>query len=60
MGSNNIIKVTPDQLDQMIHDGIRNWFQLGLETLLTWNDSYYECLIVDQKKYMLAKINYGI
>lgn len=60
MASDKIIKVTPDQIEQMIHDGIGNWFELGLKTLSTWKEMYHECVIINEKRYMLAKMKYGI
>jgi hypothetical protein len=60
MASNKTITLDPEQVTKLydVHK-IENWFSIGLKFLESWSKPYYECEIVDKKKYMLAKIKYG-
>jgi len=60
MTSDEIIKITPDQLQNMIHNGVISWFCVGLRGLSTWKLDYHECVVIDKQKFLLAKIKYGI
>ena len=52
------IYLTEEQLDILISKGVLDWYETGLK-FLGWRIPY-EMLVVDKKKWMLAKIKYGI
>ena len=57
MDSKKII-ITSTQMDYLISQGVRDFFHLGLK-FLNWKLPF-QMELVDKKKYMLAKIKYGI
>ena len=56
----NIIIITPVELQKMVDGGVNDWYAIGLKIITNWPETNYECLIIDEKRYMLAKIKYGI
>ena len=52
------IYLTEEQLDILISKGVIDWYETGLK-FLGWRIPY-EMLVVDKKKWMLAKIKYGL
>ena len=50
--------ITEDELDVLILKGVKDFYELGLK-FLHWKVPY-EMQIIDEKKWMLAKIKYGI
>jgi hypothetical protein len=57
MASNKIF-LTEEQINTLISGGSKDFYSLGLR-FLGWKDPY-EVEVVDKKKWMLAKIKYGL
>jgi hypothetical protein len=54
----NKIFLTEKQIDTLISNGSKDFYSLGLR-FVGWKDPY-EVEVIDKKKWMLAKIKYGV
>ena len=54
------IRISPNKVLEMVEIGLSTWKDLGLETVGSWPLNYYTLKIIDEKKYLLARIKYGI
>ena len=60
VSESEVIYISTSKMDEMIEDGISSWFHIGLVAINDWPLDAYECRVIDEKRYMLARIKYGI
>ncbi len=53
-----IITLTEDQINILIYNKVKEYYSLGL-AFKSWKKPY-EMTVLDQRKWMLAKIKYGL
>lgn len=57
-----IIEIRDETIKRIFEQGVRDWFQLGLKfsSKNSWKGEFWILEIIDKKKFLLAKIKYGI
>ena len=53
-----IITLTEEQINILIYNKVKEYYSLGL-AFKSWKKPY-EMTVLDKKKWMLAKIKYGV
>lgn len=56
----NSIKLLRVDLEKMIEQGAKSWFDVGLQYVPVWNNNHYEVKIIDKSKWLKCKTKYGI
>ena len=54
------VRISPNKVLEMVEIGLFTWKDIGLETVGNWPLNCYTLKIIDKKKYLLARIKYGI
>ena len=54
------IKLLRVDLEHMIKQGAKSWFDIGLQYVPVWFNDHYQLKVIDKTKWVEAKKKYGI